>query len=187
MPNHEALHCFTEFNCLYTETTYRAHPHYMGKPWYDYAMTNWHNYTDPIPAQIHTFVDLNSMAQHKSINIPGRQRNLGRGLYAVVETFRKKANDDDDADDEYSNTLIGRFVRDEVDGEPTLYLCHVTGLVGPLSGIPDIVRNNANNKPQRTYTSNTKGVPLSDEAAIRVARVLEFCNQEHNTTTWRQA
>jgi hypothetical protein len=74
----------------------------------------------------------------------GHINTIYAGLYAVVETFRKKANDDDDADDEYSNTLIGRFVRDEVDGEPTLYLCHVTGLVGPLSGIPDIVRNNAN-------------------------------------------
>jgi hypothetical protein len=61
--------------------------------------------------------------------------------------------------------LIGRFVRDEVDGEPTLYLCHVTGLVGPLSGIPDIERNTANKSRSEPHTSNTKGVPLSDEAA----------------------
>jgi hypothetical protein len=41
MPNGTALPCFIEFDCVHTETTYyRAHLQYMGKPWYDYAMTD---------------------------------------------------------------------------------------------------------------------------------------------------
>lgn len=67
------------------------------------------------------------MARDKSVNIPGQQRDLGQGLYAVVETFTKKPSNN--ADDEFSNTLIGRFFRDEVDRDPMLYLCRVTGLV----------------------------------------------------------
>jgi hypothetical protein len=141
------LSCFTSYNDKQTQQLYRAHPNYMGAPWYDCAMVRWHNYPECIPARLLAFVDLSNLLPRISINIPeANQYHIGPGLYAVVESFSKtnksddKQGDSSDEDDEYSNSLVARYKRDELgngSGRPILYLAEVGSLVHPVAGIPD--------------------------------------------------
>ena len=141
------LSCFTSYNDKQTQQLYRAHPNYMGAPWYDCAMVRWHNYPECIPAPLLAFVDLSNLLPRISINIPeANQYHIGPGLYAVVESFSKISNTNDEQgdssneEDEYSNSLIARYKRDELrngSGKPILYLAEVGSLVHPVAGIPD--------------------------------------------------
>ena len=148
LPAGGVLSCFTSYNDKQTQQLYRAHPNYMGAPWYDCAMVRWHNYPECIPARLLAFVDLSNLLPRISINIPeANQYHIGPGLYAVVESFSKISNTNDEQgdssneeDDEYSNSLIARYKRDELrngSGKPILYLAEVGSLVHPVAGIPD--------------------------------------------------
>lgn len=158
----EVLQCFTSYTDKHSKQIYRAHPNYMGGPWYDCAMVRWHDYEECIPARILAFVDLSNMVPGRSINIPeANQDHIGPGLYAVVESFSKSYNVNDsndqasDEEDEYSNSLIQRYKRDESrdgNGKPILYLVGVGSIAEPVVGIPD-------NNSQRF----TRGMALGPE------------------------
>ena len=136
------LLCFTEYVNPHTNTTYRAHPNYMGGAWYDCALIRWYQYPNPLPARICTFLDISSMLPGTSIDIPeAGQYGIGPGLYAVVESFNKILdNNNPENHAEYSNTLIGRYERDEVEdgtGKPILYLAEVGSLIDSIVGMPN--------------------------------------------------
>ncbi len=46
------LYCHTEYKSADGQI-YRAHPCYHDKPWFDYALVDWHGYEDLFPARIH--------------------------------------------------------------------------------------------------------------------------------------
>ncbi len=139
------LPCFTGYINPHTKTKFRAHPNYMGGPWYDCALIKWYEYPDPVPARIRAFVDISSMVPGTSIDIPeANQYGIGPGLYAVIESFNRilDGNQENPEEDnaEYSNTLIGRYERDEVEdgtGKPILYLVEVGSLVDSIVGMPN--------------------------------------------------
>ena len=84
------LQCCTEF-ILAKGHKYRAHPSiYDGEPWHDHAMLEWPNYKypHPLPAFIHTFIDLRDLAPSTRIIIPEvGQVPIKAGVYAVVHSF----------------------------------------------------------------------------------------------------
>ena len=71
---------FTEINI--DGHTYRAHPKYRGeKPWYDWALVQWDHETDPYPAQICMFLDLeDSRLMNEEERDALRNTGLGRRL-----------------------------------------------------------------------------------------------------------
>ena len=143
------LLCFTGYINPHTNTTFRAHPNYMGGAWYDCALIRWYQYPDPLPARIRAFIDISSMLPGTSIDIPeSGQYGIGPGLYAVIESFNKILDDNHENHAEYSNTLISRYERDEVEGgngKPILYLVEVGSIVDSIVGMPN--RYNPQRRP----------------------------------------
>ncbi len=84
------LPCFTEFICI-NGHKYRAHPSiYDGKPWHDHAMVKWHGYPYPLPAFIHTFVDLRQLPRGSRIALrqSGQPSNKSRSV--CTHTFLRR-------------------------------------------------------------------------------------------------
>ena len=131
------LPCFTEFISVKNDR-YRAHPSiYDGKPWNDKAMVKWENLREPLPAFIHTFVDLRGLPEGTSINIRSTgQMNIKAGLYAVIHSFSPV----DEEELLYANVMIGRYTvyRHSPGGRPTLYLVDVESITSPTVGVRDI-------------------------------------------------
>jgi len=135
------LPCFTEFICV-NGHKYRAHPSiYDGKPWHDHAMVKWQGYPFPLPAFIHTFVDLCHLSLGEKITLrESGQPAIKAGVYALVHSF--------DAIDEKKRTIdessmIGRYklhCKNDADSMPMLYMVDVNNLVAPTIGIPDLGR-----------------------------------------------
>jgi Plavaka transposase len=142
----QRLYGFTEYHDTESGQKYRAHPEYMGEPWYDMVMINWHGVDGLLPAQIYTFVDLTAMPPGSNFRIEATGQVITAGKYAIVESFSKynhpQGNDDDpnslipETDD---NSMIGRYTKDIEAGEmfPTLYLVNVSSISGPAVGIPN--------------------------------------------------
>ncbi|KAI2489948.1 hypothetical protein MHU86_24629 [Fragilaria crotonensis] len=83
------LPCFTEFICV-NGHKYRAHPSiYDGKPWNDHAMVEWHGFQYPLPAFIHTFVDLRHLPRGARIALQesGQPSIKEAGVYALIHSF----------------------------------------------------------------------------------------------------
>jgi hypothetical protein len=137
------LSCATEFICK-KGYRYRAHPNiYDGQPWNDHAMVKWHGFDNPIPALIHTFVDLRWLPAGMRIRIPSSdQPPIEAGVYALVHSFA--AVDDDEMD--IPNSMIGRYTiyrHSPNSSAPTLYLVDVESINSPTIGIPDIGCSNS--------------------------------------------
>ena len=125
------LPCFTEFVCE-NGHKYRAHPSiYDGRPWHDHAMVTWHGYPHPLPALIHTFVDLRNLPPRSRITLreSGQRTITKAGVYALIHSF--DAIDEEVRD--VSNSMIGLYKRhcDGLHLTPTLYLVCVHNLVAP--------------------------------------------------------
>ncbi len=134
------LLCATEFISKKGHR-YRAHPNiYDGKPWNDHAMVKWLGFVDPIPALIHTFVDLRDLpVGTKEINIPLSDQTPIKeaGVYALVHSFA--AVDEQEMD--FSNSMIGRYTvhrHSPSSNAPSLYLVDVECIDSPTIGIPDL-------------------------------------------------
>ena len=160
------LQCCTEFISAKGHK-YRAHPCiYDGEPWNDHAMIEWPNYDypHPLPAFIHTFVDMRDLPPNTRIIIPEvGQLPLKAGVYAVVHSFF--------AVDELntrmaSNTMIGRYklwYHNEEAKYPILYMVDVANIVGPTIGIRD----------------DDPSIPLQDEAFLFL-----FLRREEWASAW---
>jgi hypothetical protein len=139
---------FTEYHDTETNQKYRAHPSYLGEPWYDMIMVNWHGEENLIPAQVYTFVDLTHLRQGHRVTAEGTgqagHRRIATGRYAVVESYTVM-NDIDDGDPESlippvdALSMVGRFKKEYAKDAltPTLYLVNVTAISGPAVGIPN--------------------------------------------------
>jgi hypothetical protein len=103
------LRCCTEFISAEGHK-YRAHPSiYDGQPWHDHAMVEWPNYKypHPLPAFIHTFIDLRDLPPITRIKIPEvGQEPIKAGVYALVHSFLAI---DEEKTRMNSNTMIGRY------------------------------------------------------------------------------
>ena len=135
------LPCFTEFICT-NGHKYRAHPSiYDGKPWHDHAMVKWQGYPYPLPAFIHTFVDICHLSPGARISLrESGQPPINAGVYALVHSF--DAIDEDER--EYTNSMIGQYklhCNNDASSKPTLYMVDVDNLVAPTIGIPDLGRS----------------------------------------------
>jgi Plavaka transposase len=136
------LQCCTEFISSVGQR-YRAHPSiYDARPWNDHAMVVWpkENYKYPLPAFIHTFVDLRrSLQPHARFTIPEvGQDPIKAGVYALVHSF---VAIDEEETRKPSNAMIGRYKlyhSDHGNRSPTLYLIKVDNIAGPTIGIRDI-------------------------------------------------
>ena len=134
------LQCCTEFISSLGHR-YRAHPSiYDARPWNDHAMVVWpeENYKYPLPAFIHTFVDLRSLQPHETITIPEvGQEIIKAGVYALVHSF---VAIDEEKTRKPSNAMIGRYKLYRSSGHrtPTLYLVNLDNITGPTIGICDI-------------------------------------------------
>jgi hypothetical protein len=137
----DSLPCSTEYqNKLGNEAapvTYRAHPKFYGEQWNDFVTIKWSGENEPLPARIHTFVDLRGvipLTQTIHIRQTATQPHMGPARYAIVESFTPCEDNDN-----YSNTILGRFRRDKhEDGRRKLYLADVESFVEPIVGIPDV-------------------------------------------------
>ena len=107
VPDGRKLQCCTEFISAKGHK-YRAHPStYDGEPWHNHAMLEWPNYKypHPLPAFIHTFIDLRDLAPSMRIIIPKvGQVPVKAGVYAVVLSFLAIDEVETRMD---SNTMIG--------------------------------------------------------------------------------
>ena len=133
------LQCHTEFLCSAGQK-YRAHPNiYDGKAWHDHAMVTWRGYKYPLPALIHTFVDLRSLPPRARITLQemGQQPPIKAGVYALIHSFDAI---NEEATRKPTNVMIGQYKLhlNDHDGTPTLYLVEVHNLVSPTIGIRDI-------------------------------------------------
>ena len=134
------LICYTHYKNPTTGDCYRAHPKFMGQPWYDFAMVRWNSRFYPqLPARIHTFVDLTNLIPGRLVhNRENNQPAMGCGLYALIESFEPIPQ----ADLPFSNDLIGRYYRTEIAENnkylPRLYLVDIHSILSPLTGIKDI-------------------------------------------------
>ena len=141
----QRLNGFTEYHDTESGQKYRAHPDYMGEPWYDMVMINWHGVNGLLPAQIYTFVDLTAMPHGSNFRIEATGQVITAGKYAIVESFSKynppQGNDDPNSliPDTDENSMIGRYTKDIEAGDmfPTLYLVSLASISGPAVGIPN--------------------------------------------------
>ena len=128
---------FTEVNI--DGHTYRAHPKYRGEtPWYDWALVQWDHETDPYPAQICMFLDLEEcrlmneeerdafrntvlgrrLAENNDVNIPNRTtyNYITRTKWMVVRSSLAHAEQGIRLLDEYRVTskLWKRYYMEDV-------------------------------------------------------------------------
>ena len=148
--------------------TYRAHPQFYGEQWNDFVLIKWSTDREPLPARLHTFLNLETCMNHAISLKSTNQRGLGPGHYAIVESFRRVEDDDD-----FSNTLIGRFKRDTHanTGKTQLYLADVDSFVRPIVGIPDVHIHQVNtrtalNQHQRRPKKRMRRDQRGTDAAI---------------------
>ena len=160
------LQCCTEFISAKGHK-YRAHPSiYNGEPWNDHAMIEWPNYKypHPLPAFIHTFVNMRDLPPNTRFIIPELgQLPLKAGVYAVVHSFFAVNEVNTRM---ASNTMIGRYklwYHDEEATYPILYMVDVANMVGPTIGIRDV-------NPE---------IPLQDEAFLFL-----FLRREEWASAW---
>ncbi|KAI2513242.1 hypothetical protein MHU86_1280 [Fragilaria crotonensis] len=140
LPNRK-LKCSTEFKSAKGDS-YCAHPNiYDGRPWNDKAMVDWCNITHPLPAFIHTFIDLRDVPARGLIAV--NCLKYLPGIYAVVHSYA--ATDEDLI--EIPNTMIGRYTitRDPHSQLPTLYIIPASSIVSPTIGIQDVGGSNGVN------------------------------------------
>ena len=130
--------CRTEFLCG-AGHKYRAHPSiYNSKAWHDHAMVTWQGCKYPLPALIHTFVDLRDLPPSSRIILRATgQPPIKAGVYALIHSFdaiKEKATRNP------TNVMIGRYKLhlNDKDSTPTLYMVGVHNLVSPTIGICDI-------------------------------------------------
>jgi hypothetical protein len=96
------------------------------------------NYKYPLPAFIHTFVDLCSLQPHETITIPEVGQDIIKaGVYALVHSF---VAIDEEETRKPSNAMIGRYKLYHSSGQrtPTLCMVNVDNITGPTIGICDI-------------------------------------------------
>ena len=99
------LQCFTEFlphhhasltaQQIPDNKLYRANPNCQGKPWYDHAMVRWDGFKMPLPARIHTFINLEHLKPNATISFPGSDQGNEPtipGTYAVIESLKGRTN-----------------------------------------------------------------------------------------------
>lgn len=150
VPNQRLL-CFTEYldESEDIHQRYRAHPKYMGCSWNDYVMVNWVGF-DNKPARIHTFVNLSKMERNGTARIHAStgQAGIAPGRYAIVESYERQ---EEDANDDYADTIIGRFNRLNIGNtdESILYLVHIDSFVRPVIGMPNIPSVTPANRQQQ--------------------------------------
>jgi len=132
--------CFTEVS-FESGQTYRAHPKFHnGRPWFDHCFVQWAEYRYPLPAKIHTFVDLTSDVLKSSIFITSSQQRIDKpGLYAVVHSL-EPINDDDilDAPNVMIIECTEYFATASSSENPTLYLINVESISSPAVCIRNI-------------------------------------------------
>ena len=152
----DSLLCSTEYKTKGsndgTPVTYRAHPNFYGEQWYDFVLIKWSGEASPLPARIHTFVNLNGIIPPNctiNIHITSSQSKMGPAKYAIVESFVRFQNDED-----YSNTIVGRFKRDKFgDRRRKLYLADFESFVEPIVGIPNVVSLSSPNHSTTAHTA----------------------------------
>ncbi len=105
-------------------------------------MVEWLGIPHPLPAYIHTFIDLHNLPKGGIISV--QKQKYIPGMYAVVHSF--SAVDVDAI--EVPNTMIGKYTvdRDEHSQLPTLYIIPVTSIVSPTIGIKDMGSSNGTNE-----------------------------------------
>ena len=107
-------------------------------------MLEWpnYNYPHPLPACIHTFINLRDLPPSTRIIIPEvRQVPIKAGVYAVVHSFLAINEEETRMD---SNTMIRHYkmwYHDEEATYPILHMVDVTNIVGPTIGICDIAHD----------------------------------------------
>jgi hypothetical protein len=160
------LHCFTEFLPRHHPSydspadagqLYRANPNYQGKPWYDHAMVRWDGFKLPLPARIHTFINLEHLKPNATISFPGSDQGNEPtipGTYAVIESFERMYEFDtllqkmECEQTDIDNPSIFRLFRlttGKETGLPVFFLVHTDCIMGPTIGMQDI-RANINSK-----------------------------------------
>ena len=133
MPNRK-LKCSTELKSKDGDS-YRAHPNiYNGHPWHDKAMVKWRRITHPLPAFIHTFIDLRNIP-HCGIKAVSGEKYMP-GMYVVVHSYAAVVPNLI----ETPNTMIGRYTitRDSHSQLPVLYIVPVETIDSPTIGIQDV-------------------------------------------------
>jgi hypothetical protein len=89
------LHCHTEYKSANGQI-YRANPNYQEKPWFDYALVDWHGYDEPFPARIHVFLNLCNVIHGSNISIPHSGQCVcvtSPGFYALIESYHEVFSD----------------------------------------------------------------------------------------------
>ena len=94
-------------------------------------MMKWHNITHPLPAFIHTFINLRDLPKCGFISVDGQKYMAG--IHALVHSF--SAIDIDAI--EVPNTMIGKYTVDwdEPTQIPKLYIIIVISIDSPTIGI----------------------------------------------------
>ncbi len=102
---------------------------------------DWLDITQPLPAYIHTFINLRDLPKYGIISADN-QRYIP-GMHAVVHSFSAV----DINAIEVTNTMIGMYTvhRDKCSQLPTLYIIPVTSIVSPIIGSQDVGNSNGVN------------------------------------------
>jgi hypothetical protein len=161
MPNRK-LKCSTEFKSAKGDL-YRAHPNiYDGRPWNDKAMVDWRKITHPLPAFIHTFIDLRDVPVRGLVAVNGQK--YVPGIYAVVHSY--EAMDVDLI--ETPNAMIGRYTitRNPRSQLPTLYTIPVSSILSPTIGIQDVGGSNSVNEEHLFLIRRLADWPASWDSII---------------------
>ncbi|KAI2511580.1 hypothetical protein MHU86_2834 [Fragilaria crotonensis] len=138
---------------------YRAHPCYHDKPWFDYALVDWHGYEDLFPARIHAFLNLCNVRTGSKIGLPhsGQEVTIPTpGFYAVIESYHEVFSDSEDGKDdsedhepedkdkedndnnrEEDQSIFWKFEFDLIPNtlQPILYLVHVDSIKRPTVAV----------------------------------------------------
>ena len=154
------LYCHTEYKSADGQI-YRAHPCYHDKPWFDYALVDWHGYEDLFPARIHAFLNLCNVRTGSKIGLPhsGQEVTIPTpGFYAVIESYHEvfsnsedseddsedhepedKDKEDDDNNREEDRSIFRKFELDLIPNtlQPILYLVHVDSIKRPTVAVAD--------------------------------------------------
>ena len=136
------------------------------KPWFDYALVDWHGYDEPIPARIHVFLNLCNVKHGSNISIPHSGQCVcvtTPGFYALVESYHEVYSDSNnsntereeeppdvnnvpnndnerrDGREEGNRSIFRKFMVDLIPNspKPKLYLVHVDSIRRPTVAIAD--------------------------------------------------
>ena len=97
-------------------------------------MVKWENITHPLPAFIHTFIDLRNVPHRGIKAVSGKKYRPG--MYAVVHSYAAVVDDLI----ETPNTMIARYTirREECSQLPKLYVIPVDTIHSQTIGIQDV-------------------------------------------------